>query len=319
MGEVYWNISSSNLTQIYGSLTLPAQLTGIVGTASLLLNAALLSLFLLKRNLWTPFDLYFLALVSNNVLLHGIATPLTVMLELDDGWPVNIAGCLVYAYAVFILLLNQLAIHSCIAINRIWAMVAPVSFRNFHTFRSAGCLAVAIVVVSHVVGLPLILVDILQRQPVQLGHCFFGDPNYSLVEQVSTMINRILLFACFMIMVISMPVIVWKRWQRLRLKHQIVLRPNAKKRFVPNADITRAREGQSAILIIAFGASIVVCWGPYVTYYVVASGYDLQIVQYLVVLFNCQSVADPIILVCALPVWRNALHEAVCRYNRAKK
>ncbi|OWA50584.1 hypothetical protein BV898_15095 [Hypsibius exemplaris] len=85
-----------------------ACLTGIVG------NVVLLAVFILhRRTLWTPFNVYVVNLLIANCLLH----------------------C--HAPVIF----NS---HQLIALNRIWAVSHPISYRQIHSKRTAICLCVSV-------------------------------------------------------------------------------------------------------------------------------------------------------------------------------
>ncbi|XP_055335685.1 uncharacterized protein LOC129586449 [Paramacrobiotus metropolitanus] len=198
--------------------------------------------------------------------------------------------------------------HAAIALNRIWALWMPVTFHNVHNFRFAWLVVMGIWLAAHVIGVPPTIADIvISHRPTIISQCFFHEAGEDSYKTAALSINEILNVICFVVIVAAFPLVMWKQKVRAVWKKQITIRLK-----IQSTDSSTER--QSRVLMGILTASILICWGPVIGYLALAAiaDYDnLMVVQVLTILFNCQSIADPILIILALPVWRECVNEIV--------
>ncbi|OWA50580.1 hypothetical protein BV898_15091 [Hypsibius exemplaris] len=127
-----------------------ACLTGIVG------NVVLLAVFILhRRTLWTPFNVYVVNSSSPTVAATAMQYPLDVISALHNAWPLGERVCDFYIVVGWYFQPVIFNSHQLIALNRVWAVSHPISYRQIHSKRTAICLCVLCLglrVYRHVAG-----------------------------------------------------------------------------------------------------------------------------------------------------------------------
>ncbi|OQV16610.1 hypothetical protein BV898_09280 [Hypsibius exemplaris] len=131
--------STGNVTAQWSALPvceLLALITGLTG------NGALLIVFLLNlQTLWTPFNVYVVNLLVANCAVLSTQLPLDVYTNLHDGqWTLGEHACSYYIVVSAYFEPVVFNSHQLIAINRIWAVTHPISYRRIHSVRTALCL-----------------------------------------------------------------------------------------------------------------------------------------------------------------------------------
>lgn len=111
----YWNLAPivDLLTFVFGTLT----------------NGLLLLQFLKDANLHTAFNVYLINLLVANLACLLIQYPLQMLSDLYRGWYLTDAACSAYSYGNFVLQAAIKNAHGLIALNRIWAVLHPISYR----------------------------------------------------------------------------------------------------------------------------------------------------------------------------------------------
>ena len=126
---------------------------------SLLTNIALLWMLLRNPQLRTPFTIYIMNLLTANVIniLFSQLVDIVIMFRpfVELGWGL----CEAYLYAGYIVHAAVYNSHFFVALNRIWAVVSPMTYRHYHTKRFALVVSVGLWVHIHLVTLPGLLLD----------------------------------------------------------------------------------------------------------------------------------------------------------------
>ncbi|OQV16603.1 hypothetical protein BV898_09273 [Hypsibius exemplaris] len=148
-------------------------LTGIIG------NGVLLVVFLTHRTLWTPFNVYVVNLLIANCCCIATQFPFDVISDLYGGlWPVGERLCSYYIIVGWFFQPVIFNSHQLIAINRIWAVTRPISYRRIHSIRTATCLCLGVWAYVMVGLAPGLLQDAMYyRQPADgPGGCQLNTP-----------------------------------------------------------------------------------------------------------------------------------------------
>ncbi|XP_055334058.1 uncharacterized protein LOC129585418 [Paramacrobiotus metropolitanus] len=156
-----------------------------------ILNSLVCVGFLLGANLKTPFDWYFVSLLVANFCVETLMAPFSFLRVLSPSIEVGVTGCMINASATNVFIMIQIVSHAAIAVNRVWAMLAPMTFRRFHNLQNVRLAIVLMWVVPHAIGLPCTILSVLERRPVQVRNCFNVSYSKSEVENVVEGIQRV--------------------------------------------------------------------------------------------------------------------------------
>ncbi|OWA51500.1 hypothetical protein BV898_15980 [Hypsibius exemplaris] len=101
-------------------------------------NAGLLVVFITHRPLWTPFNVYVVNLLVADCCCIALQFPLDFITDLYGGlWPIGEAACSFYVFATTFFQALIFNSHQLIAVNRIWAVAHPISYRHIHSVCTA--------------------------------------------------------------------------------------------------------------------------------------------------------------------------------------
>ncbi|XP_055350167.1 5-hydroxytryptamine receptor 1D-like [Paramacrobiotus metropolitanus] len=311
----------------------------IIHTIGLILNAILGWTFAIRANQKVPFDFYFLSLLAVNIVLEGTMIPFSYINAFYPVLNIGIPGCVFYVYAVYAFNIAQPVNHAVIALNRIWAMVHPISFRDFQKPRSVGTVIAIIWVVPHAIAMSTAVISVTSRHATQSMFCFniMGVP--SLAEKISESIQKIIGLLSFLITTASIPIVIWKLRKRLMGKENTV-QPSTTNRSAASSQQTahsmlsqpatsqsatngltplktndgkdkeKAQENQANLFMGVLGVSIALCWAPYAIYFgfqPIFGYFNMTAISVVIILSSCQSVADPVLLFLTLPKWRKTV------------
>ncbi|XP_055346196.1 melanopsin-like [Paramacrobiotus metropolitanus] len=299
---------------------LKASFSIILSVIPLILNTGLLSVYIIHRDLWVPYDMYFLSLLIANILFHGIEAPFNVLMDIHPGYPLGVTGCMVFIYGVCGIAAVQMLTHAAIALNRIWALWMPISFHRQHSFKTAIIINGVVWFIAHAIDLPAAVMDIVfYRRPLEIIDCFWFEAGAAhAAEKISMAINEILASICFLITLLSFPLILWKQRERSLWRKQIGVRATLQKGHgvaVRKAS-SDSMERHSCIFMAALTLSLSVFWGPFIIYlaFAISHGHEYPEVEEIAArIFNCQSIADPVLIIYALPNWRKRVKETFCK------
>ncbi|OQV14867.1 hypothetical protein BV898_10899 [Hypsibius exemplaris] len=209
--EAARNVSISwSVAPVISLVTLTVGVTG---------NGGLIVLFIHDRaTLITPFNVYVLNLMVAN-LLHLINVyPLDVIVGLYSGtWVLGRSACAFFLYGVWLPGCASSVAHSLIAVNRIWAVIFPHSYRTQHGMRAAVMVCLSMWAIIYSVTLPWLVLDqVLYRIPVENGpaEC---SVNQSAQFAYSMVIEFTLFNFPLIATVLALPVILYATWRNRRL------------------------------------------------------------------------------------------------------
>ncbi|GAV06057.1 hypothetical protein RvY_16096 [Ramazzottius varieornatus] len=196
--------------------TLFIQISAILGSGSIPY------LFVRDRTLLTPFTIYvanlFVANLGNAFLFYSIE----MINDVYSVWWMGHAACTYHNYTSWIFGGAMYNSHALIALNRLWAVTFPVSYRRYHRKRFALGVCAATWIYLHAGFLPGIIQDASwYRLPGETNSCQVNGG----ALQVFAWTTQILMYDLPEVVVISVyPVICYKTWKRRRAHN---VRPSA--------------------------------------------------------------------------------------------
>ena len=132
--------SSSNLTGKVplASWTLVPLFQLICDSVALYTNALVLYLFVRKRTLITPFNIYLIFLLVGNIVNSVVCGPLDVYRGLYEIWSIGSAACTFSLAADTLTQAFLSTIHVGISVNRIWATFFHLHYRIHNSKKLAA-------------------------------------------------------------------------------------------------------------------------------------------------------------------------------------
>ncbi|OQV22576.1 hypothetical protein BV898_03402 [Hypsibius exemplaris] len=164
---------TTTLIQQWNAITIVCLVTTLSG---ILGNGMLLYVFARERSLITPFNVYLINLLLLNFVSVLIQYPMDFISYLYDGaWLLGELACDAYLYAAWPLqtIVGTGYEFACdVAVNRVWAMVHPISYRNKHSIKTALLACAAVWIGIHAIFSPMVIHDRLYyRPPVKTAGC----------------------------------------------------------------------------------------------------------------------------------------------------
>ena len=189
---------------------------------AIITNGTVLYLFFRHRQLRTPFTVYIINLLSANLLTMLIQVPIYLVANLEPYWWIGRTACNLYIYGFF-LQAGMCNSHALISLNRLWAVVRPISYRQRHTKRTAWSISGIMWVYVHVMTFPGFIADILYyRLPEETYGCFLNknpQPAWAVIHQFVVFNLPVL------VIVVTYPVVCYHYWHRGNRKRPIKVTP----------------------------------------------------------------------------------------------
>lgn len=108
----------------------PAIYIAVICSLVITLNGAVLTSILNSNDLRTrPFFVYIMCLMTFNIFYAALQSPLEVLNYIYPIWWMGGGCCRLYQYSQSVLSAGSMHSHVLIAINRLWAMFFPWSYR----------------------------------------------------------------------------------------------------------------------------------------------------------------------------------------------
>lgn len=127
--------SAGNMTAVWSFIPTFTLVNSIV---NVFLNGCVLLLFLTERHLQTPFAIYLINLLIVNLACNVMQSPVNIITTLYSSWTViNQSVCTMYLYGTSVVSGGMMFSHALITANRIWAIAFPISYRTYHSKRTA--------------------------------------------------------------------------------------------------------------------------------------------------------------------------------------
>ena len=324
------------------AFTLMLLITGTLGNGDLLL------LFLKDRTLRTPFNVYLINLLTANFVCVIFLYPMDLMANLHSShWLLGDRACSLYIYTTYVIEAGIFHSHALIAVNRTWALVHPLSYRSFHSGRTAVFLCLGVWIYVNLAVAPEVIWEALYyRLPPEDVGC-----NANVVDQpIRTYDNvtQILFYNVpHLVMLVTLLVICIASMKQARLRNRVTpdhfsRRATGMKTAAANSDaaapekpFSDSRESQSRtapqqnslrksltmaprrrplrglFLLTLLTISVTICWTPidvYYTMYSISPGLDTPVFARVAeILFSLQTTIDPILFTLSMRNLRSAI------------
>ncbi|OQV13503.1 hypothetical protein BV898_12250 [Hypsibius exemplaris] len=302
---------------------------------ALLTNGTVLSLFLRNRSLCTAFNIYLINLLIANVLNMLTQVPVFLLNALaGDTWWTGHMTCNLYLYG-FIFQAIMSNSHVLITVNRLWAVLMPLSYRRHHTRGTAFFLCAFMWIWVHAFKMAYLIRDALYFRPPegQFG-CNYNRP----AQQGMALVNQYLIFNVPLAsMILAYPVICYRQWKRSR--RAIVAPQEMQQMRTANTAVTSQhektlenpatgtvagrsmrptkkpkRKSQAFLVLTCVTISMVVAWLPSIVYYTIILHRKVNwpgFQQAATVLWYVESVIDPVLFTCAVTDLRNEFRRLI--------
>ncbi|GAV01887.1 hypothetical protein RvY_12526 [Ramazzottius varieornatus] len=143
--------------------SLSASIALLATVAGGILNTALLTVHAYQRTLLNPFAVYIINLLLVDVVLAVVHGPLNVLEKYFLNWTFGQEACHFYNYLGFTFPSLVIFAHFLIAVNRVWAVTFPFSYRTQHTTKLAVTFCTTTWVVVNLCTIPTaILVSVVR-------------------------------------------------------------------------------------------------------------------------------------------------------------
>ncbi|OQV17555.1 hypothetical protein BV898_08326 [Hypsibius exemplaris] len=284
--------------------------------AAILTNGSVLYLFLRHSHLRTAFTVYLINLLAASLLAQLIQVPLYLVANLRPYWWIGRSACTIYIYGFFIQA-GMCNAHALISINRLWAVLRPISYRRLHTKRTAWIICGIMWLYIHAITLPGFIADALYyRLPEERHGCFLNkgpQPGWAYTHQFMVFSLPVMLVG------LAYPVICCKTWKRSvsgRSIQPLSVRgettegdgmavPVAAVHSVPSVGQSVAqRQSRSFWVLTIVTVSMLILWLPSIVFYTAMMFQDVSgwvgVSEAATVLLFLESVTDPIMFTLAL-------------------
>lgn len=112
------------------SWNFPAVYTAVCFILVVIFNGSVLVAILSNHDLRTrPFSMYLMFLMTYNISFVALQNPLQIINDIYPTWWPSAGSCRLYHYSQSVLSSCAMNTHALIAINRLWAITFPWSYR----------------------------------------------------------------------------------------------------------------------------------------------------------------------------------------------
>ncbi|OQV20544.1 hypothetical protein BV898_05588 [Hypsibius exemplaris] len=302
-------------------------------------NGTVLSAFFSRRSLRTPFNIYLMNLLSANILNATLQNIPDLLNHLYPAFRLGDTYCSALVFSLYLFNAGVQNCHILIAVNRIWAVFWPYSYRHSHTKRVALVMCLAGWVEVSVLVLPSLVLDTMYYRTDTANGC-----NFNIAAQWgwSTVLQFLVYNMGLYVMWIAYPLIWYKRRQSLKVvlspapatpattrSHLLGLRQlrsledadsentsNEGHRPLAASLSSQKRSSKAFTVLTVMTISVTICWTPIHTFYTLLLWLPFDRIGQLaldigVILCSLQSFIDPILLVCTLPDLRESLRRTI--------
>ncbi|GAV01193.1 RvY_11941-1 [Ramazzottius varieornatus] len=160
--HVSWTINGTNSTNTTDTAPdagwNPLNTFGLFGVvAGIICNVSVLAIFLSRRSLRNSFGVYVVNLLINETILALVYSPLTMPDAYYHVWVLGYEVCIFVNFVGYTYETLIIWAHFLIAVNRIWALSFPFSYRTDHSTKVAVLLCGSVWLAMNVVYIPVTL------------------------------------------------------------------------------------------------------------------------------------------------------------------
>ncbi|GAV04714.1 hypothetical protein RvY_14949 [Ramazzottius varieornatus] len=218
--------NGNNMTNVTASLsastikgpnwTFTPSFTLFVQLSAFINNGVMLFLFAGNAALITPFTVYILNLFASNFIVSLFFYSVELINELYSAWWLGYTMCTMYQYTSWVLTGSMCIAHGTIALNRLWAVTFPVSYRRHHKKRFALAVIATLWISLHIIVIPGLVLDALwYRLPMETNGC---NINTDAPQAWLWFAQLVIMDSPVVIVIAVYPIICYKAVQRNRTR-----------------------------------------------------------------------------------------------------
>ncbi|OQV19423.1 hypothetical protein BV898_06537 [Hypsibius exemplaris] len=279
----------------------------------LIFNGIIIAAIASRRELRTGFNFYILNIAFTDVCAALTSIPGQFLNQYrDHGYLLNPLSCTVLImYGAYVLAAVSRYAHVLLAVNRLWALTFPLSYRQRRTRRSALLFILASWFLVHALSLPLVVRGRMNASPA-VQSCDFDISHQRPYAFAHDMI-------CFCVPLVLVALIygfiVVKLILRMRRKHVSPAGSKGSTAVVEAAKCARRRSKERVLLYLVI--LLVVCWTPAKVYWLMVELDHYWNTTFFVVQFFGQYAhhwLSPILCYLAMDDVRNRVNQMLkCR------
>ena len=199
---------NSTLTLVWTSGT---RFSLFILVSVLVTNGSVLYIFFRRPSLLTPFTAYVINLLFANILRTLLCYPLELINSLYNTWWSGWTSCTVSLYGTWVVEAAMCNAHILIALNRLWAVSFPHSYRTRHTARFAILTCLAMWIYVHTGLLPGVIMDVIRyRKPLATDGCILNTASQMTWSYVVQITYSALPYA---VVILVYPIVCYKLWR----------------------------------------------------------------------------------------------------------
>ncbi|XP_055354499.1 G-protein coupled receptor 183-like [Paramacrobiotus metropolitanus] len=294
------NITNTNVTlkATFDTRSMASSAVAIVGLIS---NSLVLLVFLIRKELLTSFNLYLANLLLGNILYILSGALFDIVSGLYPAWWLGPSWCIWYTYGIWTLAGIPIFSHLSIALNRIWALYAPLAYRGAQSMKASLLVCTTVWAAAHALSLPIVVTKAVYYSDI----C---NPNAE--ESQFLHVWELLIFVvnmvCVSMIIMTAPLVLCRLQWRIRV-------------MAGNDPLQRPRTEESirklqTVVFLILTMSIFIFWTPLLFALTVANFVEVnaELISGLAILYNVQMFMDPILFICTMKGLRIALMSLFC-------
>ncbi|XP_055335716.1 neuropeptide CCHamide-1 receptor-like [Paramacrobiotus metropolitanus] len=302
---------SSNYSAASSSL---ADFRGVVSTVALVIiiipNAIVLTFFTIRSCRRNSFSVYVMALLMLNIIATVTYYPFILISSLSYWW-MGSSMCTFFLYSADVLAFVITLLHMAMALNRIWAVLSPIHYRQYHTRKVAVAIIFIVIILPHFSALPVLITDALYyRFPEERYGC-----GINIQAQLEWMLCNLLLLGVVPIifLLLSYPVVLSVLMRHHRTGPQVEARRNSRTR-------PRRFPRKALVTLTILTGSVICFWLPSVAVAFLDLANLQESVEWLeclaMITYAAQSVLDPFLFAAVLSDVAEQMKALICICTR---
>ncbi|XP_055347687.1 fMet-Leu-Phe receptor-like [Paramacrobiotus metropolitanus] len=282
----------------------------------IVLNGALLIILTTSYSLRiSTFHVYVVNVTLANFLHAILVDPFSIITDIHGGvWIFSYAVCSFYQFSLWILSAAMQNAHALITLNRLWAIIFPIHYRQTHRRTTAVLLCIGMWICILIILLPGMIPDatyyrlLMDRDVCRVNSA--GQVDWSITS------HFLAYGLAEFIIVIAYPFIVYAHCRRKKTTGTSA--PTT--RALPSATAAgqlpsqnKTRSSKRLHILTLLTVSVFICWTPGSVVYSILPFRNIDIPLFADLLFAFQAALDPVLFMVTLPELRQSARRLCCR------
>ncbi|XP_055354831.1 D(1)-like dopamine receptor [Paramacrobiotus metropolitanus] len=288
---------------------------------TLIFNVGMLVILLKDKGIQASFTVYMVGLLLSNILYTGLVNPTEILRQVHGDLWLGKRGCDLRTASEWIFSAITKHSHLLITLNRGWALVFPLSYKEKHTITVACMIFAGMIVYVLALVLPGVILDALYyRHPLSEGCGLNTDAQFTW----SVVIQFVIFDFPVVFIAGSYPFLLWmhiKRKKRsIRVKDSkangtqmtdysdknAILKINQKPKEKKN-------KSKPFVVLTLLTTGTVICWTPTMVYYTIACFTSTanmgQFFNVAIFVYSLQGLLDPVSFAFSVTWFRECLQK----------